>query len=171
MFSICKRAVEVLYPEVRREWKFAVCCGDHTYAAKNAFLQHNPEGQWLACWVHVYLHCTKKAKPWFTGTQNEKTVTANWFKVQVKMLHACRTANQMRRRWGHVSDVLRAQGNHLVQKWFDSTYMREDWVNWYFSASGVPTVCPNQNAVESYHNALKVLLTALSCSAVVGSEL
>jgi hypothetical protein len=75
----------------------------------------------------------------------------------IELIHLCPTAKMMAATVEMLLPILAELGTQERQwvEYFKKEYCEAPWMNWFIGASGVATVTPNNNALESYNNYLK----------------
>ena len=75
-------------------------------------------------------------------------------KKHVRWLHLCRTKEMMQRLAVLVGDAWNANGGKKLFDWFSPQYLTDPWLHWYITVSGIASITPNQNPLESYQRAV-----------------
>lgn len=93
-----------------------------------------------------------------TGDKDDKAVFYKLVKEHVAMLESCRTLMQMRALWQWVKGDWERLGQRDYAQWFERAYITEEpWCCWYtpVSVGRVPSVPPQAQAIEAFHNVLQ----------------
>lgn len=132
---------------------------DHCWAAENAlnagcrdaFALSCEDGRNIQCWVHAARKIDERMRKEHTDEDiNEKVGKV------VEILHGCRSQAMFDGVADVLDNYLREEDEFDLADYLKKFYLSSPWSTWWYAASGIPGVLPNQNPLESAWKVIKV---------------
>ena len=117
-----------------------------TKAMKNVF----PEINTYPCYPHIvrnlkdgWIHLKNKADHWDEMMDD------------IRSMHHSKNSKSFDVLWGRVKIAWNEKGEGDYATWFELLKLKKESKNWFFAATGIIGLSPNQNGIESHHRTQK----------------
>ena len=128
---------------------------DHCYPSRNAAISvFGVSKVIISCWVHVMRKCQDNKK-------RNLLINKLYCKIildHIRIMHLSSSQNQFLRLSHYCVQEWRQQGEIADSNWFQTTYLHNDWMNWFIGAPGKFLVNVENNSLESYNRQVKLVL-------------
>ncbi|EGZ28043.1 hypothetical protein PHYSODRAFT_471325 [Phytophthora sojae] len=147
LFSVCKQRCQECFG-VTLDLQFGSL--DHSTSNANTFQTVWSEIKLLDCWPHLDRNARKKK-----ALLAECDRYNNIIKPQLDYLSQSRSKQQFEALSALITQNWDEFGEGEYAAWLDTEYLTEPWHPWFYTASDVPGIIPNQNPIESHHHSIK----------------
>lgn len=136
----------------------ASVCMDHSDPIRSATTTEFPEveGNILDCWAHVKRKMgEQKQRSLVIGSSAEKDAFLGIAKDDADILHISRSESMFSLLSTLMIEKWVLENQRPYADWFKKVYLQPKWLRWFCTASGIPGVLPNNNALEALNRVVK----------------